>query len=94
MGSTFAIVSLITLCMVAYICWSAMKGSRSPLFILVALALTAVATLCAWYSWAESHSVGGAMVYLGIAVATLLAVTAGWIRGGKLARQMEAGSKS
>ena len=83
MGSTLAVVFLIAVAAILFLAVSAVFGSRSPFLPLVAVLVTAVAGMGAWYAWAESHSIPWTAGYLVVALGAVSAAAIGWIRGGK-----------
>ncbi|MDV6034223.1 MAG: hypothetical protein F9B45_29840 [Phycisphaera sp. RhM] len=85
MGATLAVFLVVFAVSVAYLLRSAVTGSRSPMPLIVAVAIIAMATLGAWYAWAESRSLGWTLGYLGVALATFTLATLGWVRGGQRA---------
>ncbi|QDV40431.1 hypothetical protein Enr13x_02370 [Stieleria neptunia] len=82
MGSTLAVLLVVVVISISYLLRSALTGSRSPVLLIVAVSIIAMATLGAWYAWAESRSVGWTLGYLGVALGTLALATVGWVRGG------------
>ena len=89
MGTPFAVFLVVIISAAAYLSWSAAKGSRSPLPVIVAVAIATLAGLGSWYAWVESQSAPWAAGYLVAAVASLAAAATGWVRGGNPANRSE-----
>ena len=89
MGSTAFVVLFALISAAIYLSYAAFAGSRSPLLLVVAIAFSTLASGLAWYSWAESQSVPWTIGYLSVAVVSLIAAAAGWVRGGRSLKHPE-----
>ena len=87
MGAGLAIFLALVAALTSYMLISAIRGSRSPVFMVVAIAVAALSALLAWYSIVESSSVPWSVAYLMVGAGAISAALTGWIRGGNMNTQ-------
>ena len=73
MGKAGAVILLVVMLAFLATIYGVIAGKRSAWIVLASAVVIALSALGAWYSWAESQSVGGTVVYLVILVVGLVA---------------------